>query len=105
MANFKKFSRYTGGTATKNRSGRNFLILRQPLNLQPADGDVFVSVTQELLQRPDLVSYKAYGVPDLWWAIYEFNGIRDPIFDVKLGQVLRIPELSRVIQAIANLQT
>lgn len=105
MANFKELSRYTGGTAAKNRSGKNFLILRQPLNLQPEDGDIFVTITQELQGRPDLVATKAYGIPELWWVIYEFNGIRDPLFDLKNGQVIRLPELERVIQAVTNLQT
>lgn len=105
MANFKKLSRYTGSVVTKNRSGKDFLILRQPLNLEKADGDVFVTITQDIEQRPDLISAKAYGTPDLWWVIYEFNGIRDPLFDLRAGQILRIPDLDRVLDALANLES
>lgn len=104
MANFKKLSRYTGATVTKNRSGKDFLILRRPLQLEPGDGDIYVTITQELEHRPDLVSFKAYGIPDLWWAIYEFNGIRDPLFNLRQGMILRIPELERVLSAIEALE-
>lgn len=105
MANFKNLSRYTNGQVTKNRSGKDLLILRRPLNLAEDDGDVFVMVTQELEKRPDLVAAKAYDNPDLWWVIYEFNGIRDPFFDLKQGMLLRIPALDRVLEAIEALGT
>lgn len=103
MANFKPLSRYTNGIVTSNRSGVNFLFLRRPLKLAEDDGDVFVMVTQDLEKRPDLVAYKAYGNPTLWWVIYEFNQIRDPFFGLKAGMLLRIPALERVMEAIDNL--
>jgi hypothetical protein len=104
MANFKRNTRYTGARVTKNRSGQDFLILRRPLNLEKADGDVFITITQEDEKRPDLVAQKVYGNPDLWWVIYEFNGIRDPLFELKAGTQLRIPEAERVLQAIEQLR-
>lgn len=105
MANFRKLSRYTGGLVTKNRSDEDFLILRRPLNIEQSDGDVFVVVDKELESRPDLVSTRAYGIPDLWWAVYEFNDIRDPLFQLKAGQILRIPDLDKILIAIENLET
>lgn len=104
MANFKKNTRYTGGKVSKNRSGQDFLILRRQLQLEKSDGDVFVTITGEDVKRPDLVAQKAYGDPSLWWAIYEFNGIRDPLFDLKVGSQIRIPEIERVLAAIDKLK-
>jgi len=104
MANFKRLTRYTGGELSTNRSGKEFLILRRPLGLVESDGDTFVQITQEYLNRPDLISDKAYGTPDLWWVIYEFNGIRDPLFELKIGTILRIPEKEKVLSAIENLE-
>lgn len=103
MARFKTNNRYTNGFIDINRTGTRFLVLRVPLKLEPAADDVFVTLTQDLIARPDLISYKAYGVSDLWWVIYEFNGIRDPLFGINLGQNLRIPAIDRVLTAIANL--
>lgn len=100
MANFKNLTRYTNGIITKNRNNQSFLILRRQLNLKESDGDTFVIVTQELEKRPDLVAQKAYNNPDLWWAIYEFNGIRDPFFNLPAGTLLRIPAIERVLAAI-----
>jgi nucleoid-associated protein YgaU len=104
MANFRRLSRYTGGTLAENREGNQFLVLRRPLQLEPAEGDVFITISKELERRPDLIAVKAYGNADLWWAIYEFNEIRDPYSQLKQGQILRIPELQRVIAAIEQLE-
>lgn len=104
MAKFNINSRYTGGTVSKTREGKDFLILRQPLNLEPSSDDMVTRVTKEILQRPDLLASQAYGDPSLWWVIYEFNNIRDPLFDLQLGQELQIPSLGRVLQAIAELE-
>lgn len=104
MANFKRTSRYANGMAITNREGQKFLILRKTLNLEENAGDVFITVTQDLEKRPDLVSFKAYGNFELWWVIYEFNGIRDPFFDLRMGMILRIPALERVLTAINELE-
>lgn len=104
MANFSKNTRYTGGKIAKTRDNKDFLVLRRQLNLSRDSGDVIITVTQDLEKRPDLISQKAYNTPDLWWAIYEFNNIKDPLFDVVAGMELRIPELERVLQAIQELE-
>ena len=104
MANFKNTSRYSRAIVTTNRSNKNFILLRRPLELDPDQGDTFFEVTQEVIQRPDLVAQTFYGNTEYWWAIYEFNGIRDPLFELRLGQILRIPELNRMLQAISKLE-
>lgn len=104
MANFKRTSRYKRAIVTTNRSNQNFIILRKPLVLEQADGDTFFEVTQEVLKRPDLVAQTFYGNTEYWWVIYEFNGIKDPLFELKMGQILRIPALERVLVAIEQLE-
>lgn len=103
MANFKKNTRYTNGVVDTNRSNQNFLILRNSLNLKQATGDVFVTITADIANRPDLISFKAYGSPEFWWIIYEFNNLRDPLFDLQIGQIIRLPSIDRIKQAIAML--
>lgn len=103
MANFKRNTRYTNGLSSKNRAGVDFLLLRKPLNLSSDPGDTFVAVKQEDILRPDLISYKAYGQPDLWWAIFEYNNIQDPMFELRENQIIKIPDINRVLQAIKNL--
>lgn len=104
MANFKSSSRYRRAIVTSNRSGKSFIILRNQLQLDPDNGDTFITITQEILRRPDLIAQTFYGSTEYWWVIYEFNGIRDPLFELKLGQILRIPALERVLSAIEALE-
>lgn len=103
MANFKKNSRYTNGLSSKTRAGDNFLLLKKPLNLTSDPNDTLVAVKQEDILRPDIISNKAYGVPNLWWVILEYNNISDPLFELQPGQILKIPEINRVLLAIDNL--
>ena len=103
MANFQEYTRYTGGQVATDREGRQFLVLRQPLGLQQQSDDVFIVITQNYIGRPDLISYTAYNQPDLWWVIFEYNNIYDPLFDLQIGQTIRIPELNRVLAAISAL--
>lgn len=43
------------------------------------------------LLRPDMISYKCYGVVDFWWVILLVNGIDNPFTDLKEGDLLVIP--------------
>lgn len=52
--------------------------------------DKFTVIPAGMEYRPDLISKKAYGVPDFWWKIMEANNIKD-IFDFKSGLTIRIP--------------
>lgn len=103
MANFKSTSRYGRGIAAKTRDNKNFLVLRRPIELTEDASDVFITVTQDYVKRPDLLSYNVYGTTEYWWVIYEFNNIRDPLFGLKRGQILRIPAIERVLAAIEQL--
>lgn len=62
---------------------------RKPVRLSEKDRFGVISATTQY--RPDLVSFKAYGVPHYWWRIMEFNHIFD-IMDFKAGVTIRIPE-------------
>lgn len=47
-------------------------------------------------QRLDLISEQFYGIPDLWWVIADVNGIVDPLVGPAQGDILRIPQRSRL---------
>lgn len=97
MANFKELSRYSNFTSEKNRAGKLFIVKRNAINFPEGDDDVYVTINKELIGRPDLISFKAYGTPDLWWAILDFNNIKDPLFEIKIGQIIKIPSLDTVL--------
>jgi hypothetical protein len=103
MARFLTGSRYTNGVVSVNRNGDQFLVLRDLLILAPDPDDSFLNITDEMLNRPDIISFIAYNRPDLWWAIFDINNIKNPFVDIKVNQRLRIPELSKLFAAINNL--
>jgi len=43
------------------------------------------------VKRPDLISYKCYGVVDFWWIIMIYNDIENPLTDLEPGMLLKIP--------------
>lgn len=73
--------------------GQNKIVTFSTYKKQPivtSDSDTFTSILPGEEYRPDRVSVRAYGVPDFWWKIMEYNGISD-VFDFKSGVNLRIP--------------
>ena len=103
MANFKVGSRYSNGTFTLNTNNQEFLILRETLTIPESGQDTFLIVEGTFINRPDLLSTMAYGRPDLFWAIMDINQIREPLFQLQVGDSLRVPPLNLVLDAIKRL--
>lgn len=102
MARFLQGSRYTNGVVSVNRNNQQFLILRDTLVMPPDEDDQFITITGEMINRPDVISYIAYQRADLWWAIFDVNNIKNPM-SIQINQRLRIPELSKLLSAISTL--
>lgn len=68
----------------------SFKTYKKQTGTTPDLNDKYYVVTPGTEYRPDLVSYSAYGTPDLWWRILEANNIKD-IFDFKSGLNIFIP--------------
>lgn len=103
MANFKPGSRYTGGTFTTSPDNKDFILLRSTIDIPESGEDIFLTVEGRFEKRIDLISEEVYGRPDLGWVIMDINNLREPLFDLYVGQVLRIPPLNIVLEAIDNL--
>lgn len=84
-------SRYAQSTVL-NYSEQNLLtfdIYKRSVNVA-SETDKFTVVTPGTEFRPDIISQRAYGVPDFWWKIMEANKIFD-IFDFRSGLNIRLP--------------
>lgn len=46
--------------------------------------------------RLDLISYRNYGVVNLWWIIGIYNGIIIPTEEVLAGSILEIPTMASI---------
>ena len=53
----------------------------------------YYRIMQEDLVRPDLISYKIYGTIAYWWLIMMINGIQNPLKDMEIGTLLKIPNV------------
>lgn len=47
------------------------------------------SLVEDEAGRPDLLSYRLYGTPRLWWFLLATNDIVDPL-DMKRGDVIQV---------------
>ena len=103
MARFRSGTRYTNGTYTLNAENEAFMILRDILSVPEAEDDVYFTLEGGFENRPDLISDKMYGRPDLGWAIMDINNIQNPFLELVTGLVLRVPNLNRVLNAISTL--
>ena len=103
MALFRNGSRYTNGLFTLNAAKKEFLLLRETINIDSSDKDIFLTLDGKYVQRIDLISQEMYGRPDLGWVIMDINQIRQPLFELKVGKVLRVPPLNKVLDAINQL--
>lgn len=62
-------------------------------SVRPNQSDRLFKITNErYVNRPDLLASDLYGDPDLFWIVPVRNGLQDPIFDLKIGTVLYIPD-------------
>lgn len=63
---------------------------------QDVQSTVLHKVTENDATHPDLISFKYYEREDLWWIICMYNSIVNPLTELTVGKVLRIPNLVEV---------
>ena len=54
------------------------------------------------LYRADLLAYKFYNDVNLWWALCLFNGILNPLTDMEIGQIIKIPNKELLLEAMSK---
>ncbi len=58
----------------------------------------YYRIKEEDLMRLDLVSYKAYQTVDYWWLIGVVNQIENPLLDMVVGDLLKLPNILDIYQ-------
>lgn len=91
----QKLSRYRRLRKHVDEEGNSYLESQNKIILKESSADTLYVVEVGLENRLDLISYKFYNTPFLWWAIAIMNHIDNPFF-VESGVVLRIPPLSNI---------
>jgi hypothetical protein len=64
--------------------------------------DVLFAINKTYQFRPDLLAYDLYQDASLWWvfALRNPNTIKDPIFDMKIGNRIFLPKKDAITGAI-----
>lgn len=69
-------------------------------------GDVsYTYIRENEYARPDILSLRVFGTPNYWWFIMWFNGFGDPWHDMMPDTLVKVPQLSRVENAIKKYKT
>ncbi len=78
----------------------------EPIDFPPSEDDSVHVVTSADIGRLDLIAYKFYGTPNLWWVIAHVNDIRNPLANTReeggmeVGKPLRIPRKANVLSVL-----
>lgn len=97
MALYNKLSPYVN---TNVASG--YLDVINFIDIPSEVDDIQFSITPLYMHRPDLLAYDIYGDSQLWWvfAVRNKDVIRDPVYDFVPGQVIFLPKLETIKQAV-----
>lgn len=65
-------------------------------NIPSETDDIYYQITKQFEYRPDLLAYKLYADPKLWWvfAVRNKSTIKDPIFDFVSGTSIYLPKIT-----------
>lgn len=89
----------TYGLYSSTRKWSNSLGYFNPIDIPFDDSDIVIVVSKEYENRPRKLANELYGEPELYWIFRTFNKekIQDPIFDLKEGISIIIPEKNRLL--------
>lgn len=79
-----------------NYDGVNLYSFPWTASIDSGEGDKYIYYT--INNRLDQLANEYYGDPKLWWIIAQVNDINDPLIDLEIGMMLRIPPLTSIIQ-------
>ena len=61
-----------------------------------------ITVTSGFEANLPALASKYLDDQNLWWAILHYNGLIDPIHDVRVGSVLKIPDRNSLLSFLEN---
>lgn len=88
-------SRYHRFNRIRDDEGDEYIESYEEIKFPERSDDRYHQVEAGEVDRLDLISYKYYGTPLLYWVIAEASGLDDPQ-NVAAGTTLRIPSRSAI---------
>jgi hypothetical protein len=90
--------RNKSGFVYQDEQKRYFFGTFPAIIIPPHPSDKLYVLNSSDVARPDLLSYKLYKTPELYWVILWLNNIVDPFEGMYPGMLLRVPLLSRLME-------
>ena len=90
----KKNGRYTRGGRTETNGA--FVEWWDKRDVAKDPSDIIYIMEAKYEGRPEMLGYVFYGDTGLWWVICQYNGILDPMNELKEGVALLIPTKTKV---------
>lgn len=78
---------------TDKETGEVLLSTREIKDIFETPTDTYHRIESHELNRLDLLAYKYYQNPLLWWVIAQANNIFDPFSEISVGTLIRIPSI------------
>lgn len=94
--NTQPFSRYRNLERIRYEDGVEIVETPDRVVIGRSSQDQYFEVTDEYMNRLDLVAHRFYNNTRLWWVIAYASNIINP-FEIPVGTKLRIPPLSVAI--------
>jgi len=91
------YSRFNGQLLFQ-QGGEKFWGTWIPPDILFSPNDVYHTVTSADVGRLDLIAYKYYQTPELWWVLAHVNGLMFSCDELTEGDVLRIPDISPLMR-------
>ena len=102
--NIRRDSPFAQTPVLKDSEGRYFFdIWKPPFEYIPGIGDVIHTVTAADETRPDLIAWRYYRNPRLWWIIAHANKLLHPWNEIVAGTKLVIPPKELVQKYLGSL--
>lgn len=90
--------KYRYSWAYQDRQGQYFLGTFRAIDIPAHPTDMLYVLEAGDVARPDLIAYKLYKSPKLYWVILWINNISDPFEGMYPGMLLRVPTLQRLAE-------
>lgn len=74
-----------------------FIGTRQRIDTTPRLDDVFHTVIEG--DRADLIAWRYYARPELWWVVCDYNDLFFPL-ELEVGAVLRLPSQEHLLMRV-----
>tara|TARA_Y100000114_G_scaffold69669_1_gene63788 strand:+ start:7270 stop:7569 length:300 start_codon:yes stop_codon:yes gene_type:complete len=78
----------------------NYLDVLSPRVITASQADQIMTINLTYQYRPDLLAHDLYENKNLWWvfAARNPNTLKDPVFDMKSGVEIFLPEQGRLFK-------